>query len=338
MKMRTALLLIALTFSACAAPPPLPATETALFPTLPPATDAPTLISPSATAAIATATTVPALPTSTATLAIAPTTVAPTTAPATAIARTSPPPVTGFNNPYAVILVSSDDVLNIRTGAGVANAISGTLAPTATNVNRTGPATTADGQRWVEIQSTAGNGWVNYNFLTEQVASSAFCADPRVTTLLNNVKTAMLNSNGELLASLVSPVHGLDARLWRYGTVANYTPEEAKWVFQSDYVVNWGAAPGSGAETPGTFSSQLLPKLQEVFGANYTLHCNDTLDLATFSVVPWPSEYSNVNFYTVYKTGSEQYGGLDWRAWTVGVEYVQGAPTLFALIHYQWEP
>ena len=329
MKARTILLTIALTLTACAAPPPSLPTDTPLPPTVP-ATDIPTLVSPSATLPLATATTVLAQPTSTATLAIAPTTVAST--------ATSQPPVTGFNNPYAVILVSPDDVLNIRTGAGVANAIAGTLQPTALEVRRTGPASPADGARWVEIQSAAGNGWVNENFLTEQVASSTFCADPRVNTLLNNVKTAMLNSNGELLSSLVSPVHGLDARLWRYGTVANYTPEEAKWVFQSEYVVNWGPAPGSGAETPGTFSSQLLPKLKEVFGANYALHCNSTLDLATFSIDPWPREYSNINYYMVYKPGSEQYGGMDWRAWTVGVEYVQGTPMLFSLIHYQWEP
>jgi hypothetical protein len=333
MKTRIILLLIALSFSACAAPPPVPATETPLFPTLPPPpSDLPTLVFPSPTLLVETATTVPVQPTSTATLAIAPTTAAST---ATSIAQ---PPVTGFNNPYAVILVSPDDVLNIRTGAGVANAIAGTLQPTALDVRRTGPASSADGARWVEIQSGAGNGWVNQNFLTEQVASSTFCADPRVNTLLNNVKNAMLGLNGELLSSLVSPVHGLDARLWRYGTIANYTPEEAKWVFQSDYVVNWGPAPGSGAETPGSFSTQLLPKLQEVFGANYTLHCNSTLDLATFSTDPWPREYSNINYYMVYKPGSEQYGGMDWRAWTVGVEYVQGTPMLFSLIHYQWEP
>jgi len=330
MKARNILLMIALTLTACAAPqPPPPSADTAL-PSPIPDTNTPTLVGPSPTPPVATPTSVPAQPTFTATLALAPTSVAAT--------PTSLPPVSGFTNPYAVILVSPDDLLNIRTGAGVANDIAGTLGPTAVNVNRTGPATTADGDRWVEIQSTSGNGWVNGNFLTEQVPSSTFCADARVNTLLNNVKTAMLNSNGELLSSLVSPVHGLDARLWRYGTVANYTPEEAKWVFQSDYVVNWGPAPGSGAETPGTFGSQLLPKLQEVFGANYALHCNSTLDLATFSIDPWPREYTNVNYYMVYKPGSEQYGGMDWRAWTVGVEYVQSAPTLFSLIHYQWEP
>lgn len=248
-------------------------------------------------------------------------------------------PVTGTNNPYAVVLVLPGDILNVRAGAGVGNSVVGTLQPTTSGVTRTGPATSAGGDRWVEIQNpNGGTGWVNANFLTEYIPASTFCSDTRVTELLNNVRSALLNSNGDLLSSLVSPVHGLDVRLWRYGTVANYSPEEAQWAFQSEYEVSWGAAPGSGEETKGSFTAQPLPKLKEVFSANYSTHCNDTLDLATFNLQPWPPEYSNINFYTIYKPGTEQYGGLDWRAWTVGVEYVQGKPTLFALIHYQWEP
>jgi hypothetical protein len=248
-------------------------------------------------------------------------------------------PVTGLYNPYAVVLVLPGDILNIRAGAGVGNSVVGTLPPTALGVNRSGPATSAGGDRWVEIQNPGGGtGWVNSNFLTEHIPASTFCGDTRVTGLLSSVRSALLNSDGDLLSSLVSPAHGLDVRLWRYGTVANYSPEEAEWVFESEYQVNWGAAPGSGDETRGSFTAQPLPKLKEVFGASYSMHCNDTLDLATFNVQPWPPEYTNINFYTIYKPGTEQYGGLDWRAWTVGVEYVQGKPMLFALIHYQWEP
>jgi hypothetical protein len=95
---------------------------------------------------------------------------------------------------------------------------------------------------------------------------------------------------------------------------------------------------GSGEDTLETFSEALLPYLQEVFSANFELHCNDMLNLANFSLEPWPPEYANINFYTVYKPGTEQYGSLDWRAWTVGFEYVEGTPYLFSLIHYQWEP
>ncbi len=324
MKARIFFLLLALLLSACApqataTPEALPA-PTALA-TEPPApllpTDGPEIVLPTEAAP---------QPVATATLVILPA--------ATAIL----PVTTAFYNPYAVILLESGDVLNIRSAAGTGHAILGTLPPATTNVNRSGPVSGAGGSDWVEIQTAGGTGWVNSHFLTEYVAPSVFCSDARVTSLLDNLETALLTANGELFGSLVSPVHGLDLRLWRYGASANYSPKEAAWAFSSDYVVSWGPAPGSGEETLGTFSAQPLPKLQEVFGADYSLHCNDTLDLATFSLAPWPFEYANVNFYTLYKPGSEPYGGLDWRAWIVGIEYVQGQPTLFALIHFQWEP
>ncbi len=257
----------------------------------------------------------------------------------TPLTQPTQPTPSGSSATYAVILVSEDDVLNIRSGPGVQNAVVGKLEPTASGLTRTGKTTSVGDGLWVEIQNPAsGTGWVNSNFLTEQVASSAFCSDARVTTLIQNLASAVKGNNDDMLAALVHARHGLDARLWRYGTVANYTPEEASWVFESEYEVNWGPAPGSGDNTLGTFSEALLPKLQEVLNASYTTHCNDTLDLATFSLVPWPLEYTNINFYTVYKPGTNQYGGLDWRAWTVGVEYVEGHPYLFSLIHYQWEP
>jgi uncharacterized protein YgiM (DUF1202 family) len=257
----------------------------------------------------------------------------------TPLTQPTQPTPSGSSARYAVILVFENDVLNIRSGPGVQNAVVGTLQPTASGLARTGKTTLVGNDLWVEIQNpSGGTGWVNSHFLTEEVASSAFCSDARVDTLIQNLDSAVTGNNDDMLAALVHARHGLDARLWRYGTVANYTPEEASWVFESEYEVNWGPAPGSGENTLGTFSEALLPYLQEVFNANYTTHCNDPLDLATFSLVPWPPEYANINFYTVYKPGTDQYGGLDWRAWTVGVEYIEGKPYLFSLIHYQWEP
>lgn len=257
----------------------------------------------------------------------------------TPLSQPTQPTPSGSTAVYGVFLVPESDVLNIRSGPGVSNAIVGTLEPTTDGLTRTGKTTLVGDDLWVEIQNPGGgSGWVNSKFLTEEVAASAFCSDARITTLIQNLASAVTAGNDDILASLIHARHGLDARLWRYGTVANYTPEEASWVFESEYEVNWGPAPGSGENTVGTFGQALLPRLQEVFNAGYTMHCNDTLDLATFSLQPWPVEYENINFYTIYAPGTEQYGGLDWRAWTVGVEYVEGKPYLFALIHYQWEP
>jgi uncharacterized protein YgiM (DUF1202 family) len=257
----------------------------------------------------------------------------------TPLTQPTQPTPSGSSATYVVILVSENDVLNIRSGPGVENAVVGTLQPNASGLVRTGKTTLVGEELWAEIQNPeGGTGWVNSNFLTEEVASSAFCSDAHVTTLIQNLASAVKGTNDDTLAALVHSRHGLDARLWRYGTVANYTPEEASWVFESEYEVNWGPAPGSGENTLRTFGEALLPYLQEVFNASYTTHCNDPLDLATFSLDPWPPEYDNINFYTVYKPGTDQYGGLDWRAWTVGVEYVEGKPYLFSLVHYQWEP
>ncbi|RME87347.1 MAG: hypothetical protein D6770_09530, partial [Anaerolineae bacterium] len=165
-----------------------------------------------------------------------------------------------------------------------------------------------------------------------------FCADARVPALLDALGEALIAEDGERFAALISPEHGLDLRYWRYGTVANYSPEEARWVFQSTYRVRWGAEPGSGKETVGTFREVPLPALVEVFTAHHERYCNDPGITALFAPQPWPEEYHGLNYYTVYRPGSEQYGGLDWRAWLVGVEYVRDTPYLFALIHFQWEP
>ena len=257
----------------------------------------------------------------------------------TPLSQPTQPSPSGTPDEYAVILVAEEDVLNIRSGPGVENAVVGTLESTKTGITRTGRSSSVGEDLWVEIRVPGSEtGWVNADFLTEYVNLATFCADARVKTLIENLASAVKAKNDDILATLIHSLHGLDARLWRYGTVANYTPEEASWVFESEYEVDWGAAPGSGEDTLETFSEALLPYLQEVFSTNYELHCNDTLDLANFSLEPWPSEYANVNFYTVYKPGTEQYGSLDWRAWTVGVEYVEGVPYLFSLIHYQWEP
>jgi hypothetical protein len=240
---------------------------------------------------------------------------------------------------YAVINVLGDDLLNIRSGPGVENAVVGTLEPTETRITRTGRSSNVGEDLWVEIRNPGGGtGWVNADFLTEYVNPAAFCADARVTSLLQNLEKAVNITDGELVKSLVSPAHGLDVIYIRDGTVANYSPEEAGWVFQSTYEVDWGSGAGSGEPVTGTFPEIILPALQDVF-KNETLTCNEIkLGGATYEV-EWPSEYANINFYSIHNPGNDpSYDGLDWRTWLAGVEYVDGQSYLFALLNYQWEP
>ncbi len=242
------------------------------------------------------------------------------------------------SGPYAVILVSPTDVLNIRSAPGMSNAIIGSFAATETRVMRTGPSSNVGGDLWVEVQKPGGRtGWVNAYYLTEYVAPAAFCADTRINTLITSLDGALTSNNGVQLSGLVSPAHGMTVYLWRDGNPVTFKQSDARWVFDSTYEHNWGVHPASGIETVGAFHVVVLPKLQDVFNATYSLTCNSLGTAPQYGLAPWPETYANVNYYTVFKPGTPGVD-LDWRYWLVGVEYVQGQPYVFALIHFEWEP
>lgn len=169
-----------------------------------------------------------------------------------------------------------------------------------------------------------------------QAISSNFCSDGQVTALINSFKSALQTSNGTLFASLISPVHGMDARLYRAGRVVNYDRAHAKFLFDSTFQVNWGTAPGSGLETKGSFHELLVPALLDVFNKNYTLTCNQIQVGGTTYQAAWP--YAGINFYSVYYPGSQGNGSLDWHTWMVGMTYTNGNPYLYAILQFQWEP
>lgn len=169
-----------------------------------------------------------------------------------------------------------------------------------------------------------------------QSVQTSFCEDGNVTALINRFKSALQASNGTQLASLVSPVHGMDARLFRNGRVVNYDRKHAKFLFKSTYSVNWGIAPGSGLVTTGAFHELVIPALLEVLNKNYTLTCNQIQVGGTTYQAVWP--YTGINFYSVFYSGSQGNGSLDWHTWLLGMDYTNGVPYLYAIMQLQWEP
>jgi len=275
-----------------------------------------------------------------------PTVSLPTVTPGAPIPTTvsAPTPTTGGiipgvpSGPYGIILVAPGDMLNLHTGPGAGSAISGSFTATATNVMRTGPSSTADGELWVQVQNPGGgSGWVNANYLTEYVAPATFCADVRLNTLLTNFGNTLTTSNGETLASLVSPAHGMAVRLWRYSDPIIFDQDHARWVFDSTYSHDWGAAPGSGLETTGSFHEMVLPKLLDVFNSSYTLSCNSVQTGGASYDTSWPVIYTNINFYSLYKPGPAG-NENSWRTLLIGVDYVQGQPYVYSVTQMDWEP
>jgi len=199
---------------------------------------------------------------------------------------------------------------------------------------RTGPTASAEGATWVEVQNPSGGvGWVNSFYLTEYVTHEAFCADTRVQALLEQLKGSVNQSNGGTLSTLVSPIHGVDVRLWAYASPVNFNAATAGSVFSSSQAYNWGSGP-SGQPDAGTFAQVIQPKLQEVFNAtNLETNCDNLTNVFNLAQ-PWP--YNNIHYYNLYKPATDQQ--LDFRTWLIGVEYVNGQPYLHSMVSIVWEP
>lgn len=166
------------------------------------------------------------------------------------------------------------------------------------------------------------------------VSAGAACSDPAVLVLIDSLKAAILNADGELLRTLVSP-RGLEVRYYRNGNVVTYTPYQAGFLFETTYEANWGNDPASGLEKRGSFHDVIVPSLTELFNQPYTLHCNELKHGGASYEVTW---LYDGDFYAIHFPGTEQNGFLDWRTWAAGVEYSGGKPLLYALVQYFWEP
>lgn len=173
--------------------------------------------------------------------------------------------------------------------------------------------------------------------LTPSLPSGAanICTDPQAAAVIDSLKTAMLTSDGPLLASLVSPASGMDVRFFHYGTLVNYRPDQARFLFETTYEVDWGAEPGSGEPKRGSFHQVVVPELVKIFNQPYSLHCNELKHGGASYPVVFPYEKG---FYSIYFPGTETNGYLDWHTWVAGIEYVEGRPYLYALMQFFWEP
>ncbi len=164
----------------------------------------------------------------------------------------------------------------------------------------------------------------------------AFCNDSRGTDLITSLAGAFTSKDGVLLSSLVSPARGMDVLFFRDGKVVNYDVEHAKLIFETTFQADWGPSFGSGEPTLGSFQEIVLPSLQVVFTPSAELICN-SLKVGGATYIPeWPYPY--LDYYSVHFAGTDQFGGLDWQTWAVGIDNMDGKFYVAALVHYVWEP
>lgn len=166
-------------------------------------------------------------------------------------------------------------------------------------------------------------------------SAPGFCSDSRAMPLLSELKTAIQTQDGELLASLVSPTSGVGVLFIRNGNVVTYF-DNIKFIFETTYEADWGLGPGSGEPVKGSFQEIVMPSLERVLISNPVITCNEIKVGGATYTPEWP--YNNMNYYSLYYPGTDQYSGMDWETWAVGMTEEAGEFKLNALVHFAWEP
>lgn len=268
----------------------------------------------------------------------------PTMAPSTEpTGQSEPQPTTDVNPPaadepqYRVAFVTSDDTLNVRSGPGVANVVVGELAPQASGVEITGPGQVVVASTWVPIKAGSLTGWVNSRFLTETVTEKAFCDDPAVEKLLADLETAVINQDGNLLAQLIHPERGLRIHHAWWNPEVYISWSDARQIFTSNTSYDWGTEDGSGLPIVGPFKEEILPLLQEDLVLATESACDEILHGGTAGFVRLPDGYDAVHYYSLHRPGTEEFAGMNWGTWVVGIEQWQDAYYVSFLVHFQWE-
>jgi hypothetical protein len=237
---------------------------------------------------------------------------------------------------YSIFGVPAGGLLLARQPAGISGTVVAELPGDLRRVRLTGQTTVLGSSTWTEIEvPSVGTGWINLWNLTEDVAGETFCADPRVPALLDSFLAALRARSGEALAQTISPQRGLVLRHDWWNDEVVIPLNDAAELMRTTEPVAWGVQRGSGAPIVGSFRDRLLPELDTLLEATSTQACNAIQSGETGYPARWPEEYTRLNYVSYFVPAPEPGPVFNWRAWAVGVEYVDGVPYVAILIRYQ---
>jgi len=262
-------------------------------------------------------------------------TLAPTATPTPSPTPTPEPPIDVTPEPYTVVSVATDDVLNVRAQAGVAHSIVGTIPLYGVDVHVTGSGREVDGAVWVPIRYEDVTGWANGNYLARQVGSVRDEAAVRAAEIMMAIKDEDLTT----LASLVHPDIGVRFSPYTYvrGEDLVFSAERVKDLLADQTVYSWGSFDGSGEPILFTFLEYYDRFIYDadfarphVVGFNETIGMGNTINnIAEVYPQALTIEYHFEGF-------DPQFVGLDWRSLRLVLEEKEGAWYLVAVVHDEW--
>lgn len=301
-------------------------------------TPVPTVVPTQAEPATAEPTEVPSrTPTvvSTATQAPQPTTRPPTTTPS--------PPATGPSvGTFAVVGVYSDDVLNVRSGPGVARPIVDTIPYYGRDVEMFAGGQDVTGAWWAPIRYGTLEGWANSDYLARQVGQ----VGDSVASLAARAILAIRDHDLAELAGLVHPVKGVTFSPYTSvrplqgapGTAdLVFSPAQLRSLWSDPTVYAWGTFDGSGEPIELPFRAYYERFVYDVdfaqpdvIGFDATIGQGNTINnIATVYPNAVTVEYHFEGF-------DPEYAGMDWRSLRLVIEEYEGNWYVVGIVHDEW--
>ena len=253
----------------------------------------------------------------------------------------TPTPLATFASTVSVAFVSDQQSVAVYARPEADAEVIGYLEANQTNIPISGNYKPVNEKLWVEIQLPQGGfGWVDAQYITSAYPAEQFCSHPQVQGLTAAILDIFTQKDGERLAEIVSPIHGLRVRFhWSNAEVFLGGRQEIPNLFTDPNVYIFGVDKLSQAPLQGTFSEIVYPLLLDVHEGGIET-CN-TLEqgLAADWVsgfIQWPFEYANLNYLARFRPAPAE-DELNWRLWAFGIEWVNQHPYLTVMVHYQWD-
>lgn len=234
---------------------------------------------------------------------------------------------------YDVVLVAAGDVLNVRASASPKAEVVQAVAPSTRGLRATGREALVAGTRWVELETPAGPGWAHAGFLVEVVRTSSLALDVGVGSLLAGLSTT-LAARGDL-TPWVSP-RGLYVD--DYGKLVRFPPEALATLLSRGPKRAWSGPACGEACREGTFADVIARPLLDVLRSPRTTRATDRVLRGGNASADQPASLAALRFVSLFDPGTPAQDHLDWRAFTLYVEPVEGALRLVAIVPDAWSP
>ena len=167
-----------------------------------------------------------------------------------------------YDDEFVVWGVASDDVLNVRSGPGVANPVITVLDPDERGVRRFDVVVWEGESPWGVIEIPGGAGWVNLSFLRPQNLANCSdwrAVDARTETAADDVQGLLGARDYKNLAGFIDPARGLAISLDAFVGDDDQvlTPDQIANAANDGTVLLWGYTEGEGSPIRATIAQHL---------------------------------------------------------------------------------